>query len=94
MNVHEIQNRLHLLGDWQLNSTKDGILRKFTFTDFHRTMDFVNAVAKIANKLNHHPEMEIGYKHCLVKYTTHETGRLSEKDFICASEINTLSNNF
>ena len=53
-------------------------------------MGFVNAVAWIANQEGHHPDLEVGYNHCLVRYTTHAIGGLSENDFICAAKVDKL----
>ena len=61
------------------------ILREFRFHDFYRTMSFVNALAHIANIEDHHPDLEVGYNYCRVRYTTHAIGGLSENDFICAA---------
>lgn len=88
----QIQARLSELAGWQLDRERNRIRRDFRFKDFHQTMDFVNAVAAVAHAEDHHPEMEVGYNHCLVNYTTHSLGGLSEKDFICARQINTLLN--
>ncbi len=76
--------------DWSLNEQATEIYRDFRFKGFHRTMGFVNAVAWIANKENHHPDMEVGWGHCLVRYSTHAIGGLSENDFICAAKIDAL----
>jgi len=76
--------------DWQLSADKLSIERDFGFSNFHQTMAFVNAVAWIAHQQDHHPDMEIGYKHCLVHYSTHAVGGLSENDFICAARIEAL----
>lgn len=74
--------------DWEL---EDGaIARRFEFKNFYQTMAFVNAVAWIANRENHHPDLEVSYKACRVRYTTHAIGGLSENDFICAARINAL----
>jgi 4a-hydroxytetrahydrobiopterin dehydratase len=53
-------------------------------------MSFINAMAWIANQEDHHPDFSAGYKHCLVSYTTHAIGGLSENDFICAAKIDAL----
>jgi 4a-hydroxytetrahydrobiopterin dehydratase len=57
-------------------------------------MAFVNAVAFIADKEDHHPELEVSYNKCIVKYDTHSVnqgrGGLSENDFICAAKIDAL----
>ena len=71
--------------DWVL-SDDDKEIRK----DFNGTMGFVNAVAWIANREGHHPDLEVGYNHCLVRYSTHAIGGLSENDFICAAKVDKL----
>ena len=58
-------------------------------TSIH-TMSFVNAVAHIANAEDHHPDLEIGYGYCRIKFNTHAIGGLSENDFICAAKIDAL----
>ncbi|MBI2397939.1 MAG: 4a-hydroxytetrahydrobiopterin dehydratase [Xanthomonadales bacterium] len=86
----ESEQRLLLLPGWALSEGADRISKDFRFRDFHRTMAFVNAVAWIAHAEDHHPDMEIGYGHCLVRLNTHDVGGLSENDFICAAKIETL----
>jgi 4a-hydroxytetrahydrobiopterin dehydratase len=53
-------------------------------------MAFVNAVAWIAHQQDHHPDLEVSYKRCLVRYSTHAINGLSENDFICAAKIDAL----
>jgi 4a-hydroxytetrahydrobiopterin dehydratase len=80
--------RLH--GDWSLNEDATEIRRDFRFRGFNRTMGFVNAVAWIANNEDHHPDLEVGWGHCLVRYSTHAIKGLSENDFICAAKVDAL----
>jgi 4a-hydroxytetrahydrobiopterin dehydratase len=80
---------------WELNADPDDseateISRSFGFNDFYETMAFVNAVAWIANREDHHPDLEVGYKRCRVRYSTHAVHGLSNNDFICAAKINDL----
>jgi len=91
LNETQIQTRLSALNDWQLDNTQSHIWRDFKFNNFYQTMEFVNAVAAIAHSEDHHPELEIGYNHCRIKYTSHSINGLSEKDFICAGQINALN---
>ncbi len=56
----------------------------------HEIMDFINAMASIANAEDHHPDFSAGYNYCQVKYTTHAIDGLSENDFICAAKLNKL----
>lgn len=69
----------------------DGMLqRRFVFADFHRTMAFVNAVAWIAHREDHHPDLVVGYDRCTVRYTTHSAGGITLNDFICAAKVDAL----
>lgn len=80
--------RLH--PDWALNDEATEIRRDFRFKGFHRTMGFVNAVAWVANNEDHHPDLEVGWGHCLVRFSTHAIKGLSENDFICAAKVDAL----
>jgi 4a-hydroxytetrahydrobiopterin dehydratase len=76
--------------DWGLNAEADRISRRLEFANFHDTMSFVNAVAWIANREDHHPDMEVSYGHCIVRFSTHAVGGLSPNDFICAARVDAL----
>ena len=79
-----------LAAGWHLMAGGTAIMREFRFRDFYRTMSFVNAIAHIANFENHHPDLEVGYSYCRVRFTTHAIGGLSENDFICAALVDAL----
>lgn len=66
------------------------ISKTFQFKDYYHTMAFVNAVAWIAHGEDHHPDMEVGYNQCVVRYSTHSAGGLTEKDFNCAAKVDAL----
>lgn len=69
----------------------DGALQKrYDFADFHRTMAFVNAVAWVAHGQDHHPELQLSYGHCTVRFNTHSVGGISINDFICAAKLDAL----
>ena len=76
--------------NWQLDVEAKSLLREYRFKDFFRTMSFVNALAHIANLEDHHPDLEVGYNYCRVRFTTHAIQGLSENDFICAAKIDQL----
>ena len=85
----EIDALLAEVPGWSL---RDGALEKsWSFTDFHHTMAFVNAVAWIAHAQDHHPDMTVSYNRCAVRFSTHSIGGISENDFICAARIEALS---
>lgn len=76
------------LPGWELG---EGVLHKrFDFKNYSQTIFFVNAVAWIAQKQGHHPDLEVSYNSCRVSYTTHAIGGLSENDFICAARVDAL----
>jgi len=77
-------------GEWTIDEDGSTIRREFKFKNFYRTMSFVNAVAWIANREDHHPDLEVGYNRCLVRFSTHAIGGLSRNDFICAAKIDAL----
>jgi len=76
--------------DWMLTDNGRAIRREFRFRDFYRTMSFVNALAHLANIEDHHPDLEVGYNHCRVSYTTHAIRGLSENDFVCAAKADLI----
>ena len=86
----EINKLLLQVPLWELDKNTLQIHRRFTFKNFYQTMAFVNAAAWIANQENHHPDMEVGYNYCVMKYSTHAIEGLSENDFICAAKVNGL----
>jgi 4a-hydroxytetrahydrobiopterin dehydratase len=90
LNKSEAQNKLLQIPGWSLNPAANELSRAFEFKNFYRTMSFVNAVAHIANQENHHPDLEVGYNYCRIRYSTHAIQGLSENDFICAAKINEL----
>jgi 4a-hydroxytetrahydrobiopterin dehydratase len=76
--------------EWQLAGDGRSIGSEWKFRNFYHTMSFVNAVAHIANAEDHHPDLEIGWGYCRIRYNTHAIGGLSENDFICAAKIDAL----
>ncbi|MDH3467772.1 MAG: 4a-hydroxytetrahydrobiopterin dehydratase [Gammaproteobacteria bacterium] len=91
MDLDTAHQLLAQVPQWKINESADGISRQFTFKNYYQTMAFVNALAWIAHREDHHPDIEVGYKHCLVKYSTHAVNGLSENDFICAAKIDDLT---
>jgi len=67
------------------------IRKTYRFKNYYETMAFVNAVVWVAHREDHHPDLEVGYNRCTVRYSTHAVGGLSENDFICAAKCDALS---
>jgi 4a-hydroxytetrahydrobiopterin dehydratase len=85
----EVQTQLAQLAGWRL--VNGAIQKQFDFADFHHTMAFVNALAWIAHREDHHPDLQVSYGHCAVRYSTHSVGGISINDFICAAQLDALS---
>lgn len=75
---------------WSLNDAAAELSRTFKFRNYHETMAFVNAQAWIAHREDHHPDLEVGYNRCHVRFSTHSIKGLSENDYICAAKLNAL----
>ena len=84
----EAERLLKQVSGWTLQ--EGAIAKSYSFRNHHETMAFVNALAWIAHREDHHPDLEVGYKTCVVRYSTHAVGGLSENDFICAAKIDAL----
>ena len=85
-----ITSRLALLRAWRLSDDGGAISRRFDFPDYYRAIAFVNALAFIANREDHHPDLGVHYDHVDVRYSTHDVGGLSDNDFICAARVDAL----
>jgi len=64
--------------------------RTFVFDDFMQGIRFLNRVAKLAEGMNHHPDISIRYNRVGLSLTTHDEGGLTIKDFNLARKINRL----
>jgi 4a-hydroxytetrahydrobiopterin dehydratase len=88
----EIVKRLAELPGWKL--TGDGpdvaIERTYTFADYYETISFVNALAFVANALDHHPDLSVHYDRCVVRFSTHSLHAISDADFECAAHADGL----
>ena len=91
LNSEQIQNLLPQLDSgWQVSEDKKEIKRSFSFANFYETMAFINAIAWIANQENHHPDLEVGYNYCHIRFMTHALKGLSLNDFICAAKVDAI----
>ena len=62
------------------------IHRTFEFKGFLKAIEFVNRIARKAQKSNHHPDIDIRYDKVTLKLTTHDEGGITEKDFVLARQ--------
>lgn len=86
-----IERLLTQIPEWSLSVGGSFISRGFRFADYALTIVFVNAVAAMADEQDHHPELQVSYGRCEVRYNTHDVGGLSVNDFICAAKADALA---
>lgn len=84
----ELASALSALPGWSPRG--DTIAKTLTFADYRETIGFVNAVAFVANRENHHPDLEVSYSRCVVAWSTHDAGGVTRNDLICAAKIERL----
>ena len=88
MNEIARKEMLKKLSGWSIEDGK--LVKLYAFKNYYETMAFVNALAWISHREDHHPDVELGYNKCKVVYVTHDAGGLSEKDFACAAKADSL----
>jgi 4a-hydroxytetrahydrobiopterin dehydratase len=83
---------LHLkkLDLWNINDEEEMIFKKFTFSNFNKSLNFTNSIAFLAENESHHPDISLGWGYCIVMLHTHAIKALSLNDFILASKIDNL----
>ncbi len=81
---------LVLLPGWEFAADNTEIRKQYRFPDFVRALAFLNALGWIAETENHHPDVELGWGRCMVRFSTHDVGGLSMNDFICAAKAEAL----
>ena len=89
--VAQINENLSKLSDWNLEDNGKSIVKNFEFEDFKGAVNFINKVAEIAERENHHPDMALhDYNKLEITLTTHSAHGLTKKDFDVALRIDEL----
>ena len=72
---------------------RDGqhLQRSDKFPTFRDALHFVNAVAAVAEQQDHHPDMLLTYRHCSVRWRSHDVGGISPRDLRCAALVDALA---
>lgn len=63
------------------------IARTYRFEDFRGALAFVNRVGAVAERQQHHPDIDIRYNEVTLSVWTHDAGGLTERDFRLAAAI-------
>ena len=67
------------------------IRRTYEHETFARGIAFVGALAKVADEMDHHPDIDIRYRKVTVTLSTHDSGGLTEKDIALAKAMDALA---
>jgi 4a-hydroxytetrahydrobiopterin dehydratase len=86
LSMEQIHSKIKAVPGWQLDG--EAIKREWKFRDFSEAMKFINEVAALADKYDHHPELFNVYNTVSIRYSTHDAGGLTNRDFKLADEIN------
>ncbi len=84
----DLATHLAALPGW--SGQADRLEKSFAFADYHETIGFVNALAWIANREDHHPDLHVGYNRCTVAWSTHDAGGITLNDVVCAAKTDRL----
>lgn len=85
LSPEEARTRLAGHKGWELKG--DAIQRRYTFASFKEAMAFVNRVAELAERADHHPDILIEYNKVTLTLSSHDAGGLTERDFALARSI-------
>ena len=86
----DLNSALAALPDWSLRDDAAAIGRDVKFEGFLQAVSFANAVGWLAERENHHPDLELGWGYCRIRFSTHDVGGLSRNDLICAAKVDEL----
>jgi len=92
--LHTKQIKLNLQAVPNWSKRAQTILRIFKFEGFLKGVDFVNRIAAKAQKMNHHPDIDIRFDQVTLTLTTHDEGGITEKDFLLAKQCDEVFSKF
>ncbi len=84
----EIDEMMKQLEGWKQH--EQTIVKTYSFKNYYQVIAFVNAVAWMTHREDHHPDLKVTFNSCTVEYSTHAISGLSENDFICAAKVDAL----
>ena len=84
-----VEQRLAALDGWSREG--DMIVKTYELPSFPDAIAFVTRIADLAERADHHPDLDIRYRKVRVALSTHDQGGITDKDFALAAEIETAS---
>ncbi|OYW71299.1 MAG: 4a-hydroxytetrahydrobiopterin dehydratase [Verrucomicrobia bacterium 12-59-8] len=83
-----IQQQLAALPTWQVEGCE--VVSEFRFSSYLAGIEFVRRVAVLAEAMNHHPDLVVGWRKVMVRLSTHSAGGLTRLDFALAGQITSV----
>ncbi len=77
------------MADWQEHD--DALVREFELPSFPEAIAFVDRLAELAERENHHPDIDIRYRRVTVRWTTHSEGGITQRDREMAERTSALA---
>lgn len=87
----EAETLLPQLDGWMISSDGQWLARRFTTNNFTASLTLAQKIGDVANKENHHPDLELGWGYLNCKLQTHDAAGLTRNDFILAAKIDSLA---
>jgi 4a-hydroxytetrahydrobiopterin dehydratase len=88
LSAKEIREKLNELDGW--TAEDNNLKKRFSFTNFAESLNFVNKAGEIAERLDHHPDITFGWGYAEFAMTTHDRGGITDFDFTLAKEIDAI----
>jgi 4a-hydroxytetrahydrobiopterin dehydratase len=85
----QISDNLSKLSGWELINGQ--ISKQYTFSTYKAGLVFATVVGHLADQMDHHPDLFIGYQKVRVSLNTHDVGGISELDFELAGKIDSIA---
>jgi 4a-hydroxytetrahydrobiopterin dehydratase len=76
------------MDDWQ--EQDNALVREFELPSFPAAIEFVDRLAELAEREDHHPDIDIRYRRVTVRWSTHSAGGITEKDRVLAGRTSAL----
>ena len=89
VSLGEINERMARLSGWVIEG--NSIVKQIDLLDFREAIWFINKIAEIAEKENHHPDLYLSYNVLKIMLKTHSSDTITEKDFAVAEKIDQIN---
>ncbi|HEX8851565.1 MAG TPA: 4a-hydroxytetrahydrobiopterin dehydratase [Gemmatimonadaceae bacterium] len=85
----DIQRALGKLPGWARRG--NALVKTYRFRTFRAGIDFVDRAAAVADRMDHHPDIDIRYTKITCTLSTHDAGGITQKDLTLAGELDGLA---